>query len=90
MSQNLEAIGDTLIGRRAELYHDVMEVLSQSTDDFLFIFDIEKDEIRFFGSLTEIYPIRTLPNGAVTRADLLEIVHFADRKKLADDIERIS
>lgn len=89
MSQNLEAIGDTLIGRRAELYHDVMEVLSQSTDDFLFIFDIEKDEIRFFGSLTEIYPIRTLPNGAVTRADLLEIVHYADRKKLADDIERI-
>ena len=90
MNQNLDAVGQRLVGERAELYRDVMEVFSQSTDDFLFVFDIEKDEIRFFGSLTETYPIRTLPNGSVTREDLLSIVHPADRQALADDIERIA
>ena len=90
MSQNLEAIGNALVGERAELYRDVISVFSQSTDDYLFIFDIEKDEICFFGSLIETYPIHTLPNGAVTREDLLAVVHPADRKALAEDIERIA
>ncbi len=90
MSQNMGEIGHKPMEERTELYRDVMEVFSQSTDDYLFVFDIEKDEIRFFGSITETYAIHTLPNGSATRADLLTIVHPADRQALAEDIERIS
>ena len=90
MNRNPKARGQTIDGERADLYRDVMEVFSQSTDDYLFIFDIEKDEIRFFGSITETYSIRTLEDGSVTIEDLMNVVHPADRKALAEDIERIA
>jgi hypothetical protein len=80
---------DLYAHNKADLYRDVMTVLSQSTDDHLFIFDIERDEIRFFSAIDETYPIYKTADGIVTRSALFVAVHPADCKKLEENIERI-
>ncbi|MBQ9747910.1 MAG: hypothetical protein IJV98_03915 [Clostridia bacterium] len=42
-------------GSRIDAYRDVIEIMSQSTDDFLFIMDIKCDEIWFFGQIEKEY-----------------------------------
>ncbi|MBQ8498135.1 MAG: EAL domain-containing protein [Clostridia bacterium] len=71
------------------IYREVMEVINHSTDDFLFIYNIEKDEIQFFGNINQTYALRNHDSLKNTTTELIAVVHPADRKKLKNDLELI-
>lgn len=72
-----------------ETYTRVLDIINQSTDDFLFVLDIEKSENRFFGPIDRDYHITRREDGINRFEDMLEIVHHADRKALVEDVDRI-
>ena len=70
-------------------YLNVLEILSQSTDDFLFLLDIKKGMNWFFGDLEKKYNLIKKDERINTIEEMMGIVHPADRKKINDDIEQI-
>lgn len=75
---------------KLETYIKVLDIINQSTDDFLFVLDIEKDENFFFGNIERDYEIHQIREGVNSFSQMLEIVHPSDRRAVAEDIERIS
>lgn len=57
----------------------LIETINRSTDDFLFIWDINADTRWFFGDIDKYYDIRK--NGSETNStpDMMRIIHPADR-----------
>ena len=72
-----------------ESYKNVLEIISQSTDDFLFLMDIEKDEFWFFGPIDRNYALRDEGSFINTTAQMVEITHPGDRKTLIKDLDEI-
>ena len=71
-------------------YIRVLEIINQSTDDFLFVLDIENDENYFFGPIDRDYDLKKIRGGVNTFSQMLEIVHPSDRLAVIEDIDRIS
>lgn len=74
---------------QTRVYRSVLEIMSQTTDDFLFLQDIKKDENWFFGAIDQSYALRNKGKPTNTTAEKLAIIHPVDRKAYADDIEKI-
>lgn len=74
---------------QTRVYRSVLEIMSQTTDDFLFLQDIKKDENWFFGAIDQSYALRNKGKTTNTTAEKLAIIHPVDRKAYADDIEKI-
>lgn len=70
-------------------YLNVLEILSQSTDDFLFLLDIARDENWFFGPIDHDYALRD--NGKVTNTleEMMDITYPADREAILKDLKQI-
>lgn len=66
-----------------------LTAINQTTDDFLFAYDIPNDQVQFFGPIDERFNIRNPGNSTNTFEDLLEVVHPADRKMLLLDVEEV-
>lgn len=66
-----------------------LEAINQTTDDFLFVFDIPNNQNQFFGPIDDVFAIRKPYSTVNTFEEMLAIVHPADRKMLCRDIERI-
>ena len=71
-------------------YVNVLEILSRSTDDFLFLLDIKRDENLFFGDVDRNYSLHSEGKITNTIAEMLEIVHPCDRDAVAQDLKEIS
>lgn len=71
-------------------YLNVLEIISQSTDDFLFLLDIKKDENWFFGPVDRDYALRDKGLPTNTTAEMVKIVHPGDRAALNKDLKEIA
>ena len=72
-----------------EKYLQFLRVLSQSTEDFLFLCDIETDRNWFFGNVNERFGIGNKYSNITTLSELMEVVYPKDREAFAADIKDI-
>ena len=70
-------------------YLQSLSSLSQSTEDFLFLWDIKNDENWFFGDVSEEFALRDKGYPTNKTEEMLAIVHPKDRKALKDDLQKI-
>ena len=68
----------------------LLEVVNHTTDDYLFVLDIPNDTNWFFGNIDENYDIREKGKDTNTISQMMNVVHPADRQKLALDIDLIA
>lgn len=71
-------------------YLHVLEILSQSTDDYLSLWDVEKDEHWYFGAVDREYALRDQGRPTVTSAEVEAIVYPADLNLLREDLTAIA
>jgi len=76
-------------GENSEITRKLLELVNRTTDDYLFFYDIEKDLNWFFGPIDVHYAVRKPGSPTNTIAEMLAIVHPADRKALMCDLEKI-
>lgn len=73
---------------RIKNYLNVLEILSKSTDDYLFLWNIPvKDEIYFMGDAGKNYALGGDVMTRITTQDLASIVYEDDRSLIQDDLE---
>ena len=70
-------------------YKSFLEAINQTTDDFLFVYNIQNGQNRFFGPIDRSFNIRRDDDGTSSFEDMLKIVHAADRKKLEAEIAAV-
>jgi len=73
---------------RMQTYLSILEFLSSSTNDYLFLLDIPRDENRFFGGIDRYYAIREPGKRTNTTKQLLNIVHPDDRTAFMEDLQK--
>lgn len=71
---------------RVKNYLTVLKILSKSTDDYLFIWDMWKDEFWYFEEIDRDYAVHDGGKLAVTTMELEKIVYPSDWKRLCDDL----
>lgn len=72
---------------RIKNYLSVLEILNKSTDDYLFLWDIGKDEWWYFGDIHKNYPLPKHEIPMNTIKEVLAIIHPADVKMLQEDLK---
>lgn len=72
-----------------EKYLEFLQILAQSTQDYLFLLDIENDKNYFLGNIGERYAIPAPGRETNTIAELLSITHEGDRAALSADLKRV-
>ncbi len=70
-------------------YSEMLEVMSHTTDDYLFVLDIRKDINYFFGDIDRQYAIRKEGSETNTTLEMLNIVHPKDQSALLDELALI-
>lgn len=75
---------------RIQNYLNVLKNLSKSTDDYLFLWDIAKDEFWFFDEVDRNYTLRDKGNPMISMAELKKIIYPADWKRLCGDLGKIA
>ena len=70
-------------------YKNALEILSQSTDDFLFLHDMVKDENWFFGNVDKEFGIRNPGEETATVEQVLRVVYPSDRPLLQRDLDAL-
>jgi len=71
-------------------YLNALEILSQSTDDFLFLLDISSDTNWFFGPVDNDFTVRKAGESINSTNEILSIVHPADRKSVKTELSEIA
>ncbi len=66
-----------------------LEAINQTTDDFLYMFDIPNNRIQFFGNIGEVFRAKGMESDFMTFDEILSISHPADRGMMAEDFEKI-
>lgn len=74
---------------RKKSYLNVLQILSKSTDSYLFLWDITRDEEWFFGDIDREYALQDQGKPMCSTADMEAIIHPADVKMLHDDLQEI-
>ena len=74
---------------RIKNYLNVLKILCKSTDSYLYLWDINRDEIRFYGDVDRDYALRKPGSQTSTVAGLEDIVYPADRAALREDLKQI-
>ena len=72
-----------------EGYKHALEILSQSTDDFLFLHDFVRDENWFYGDVDKDFAIRESGSTTNTMAQVMGVVYPSDRPLLEKDIRAL-
>ena len=75
---------------RIKNYLNVLNILSKSTDSYLYLWDIGRDENWFFGDVSRDYALRDKGKPTNKTAEMEAIVYPADRKMLHDDLALIA
>ena len=77
------------VKEKIEEYSRVFEILNESTEDFLFIHDVKKNQNRFFGNIDAHYAIREPGSLTNTLEEMYRVVHPADLPLLVEDLARV-
>ncbi len=75
---------------RIKNYLNVLRILCKSTDSYLFLKDIGRDENWFFGDVNRDYDLLEDGQEMVSTAKMEKIVYPADREMLQEDLQEIS
>lgn len=75
---------------RIKNYLNVLKSLSKSTDDYLFLWDIAKDEFWFFDEVDRNYTLRDRGKPMIPMAELEKTIYPADWQMLREDLEKIA
>lgn len=78
----------TLHEGKLEHYMDAIQAISASTDDYLYVLDLQTDQNWFFGDISRNYDVLN-DKGYVTTDEWEKIIHPKDRKALRADMEEI-
>jgi len=68
----------------------LIETINQSTDDYLFIWDIKADARWFFGNIDAHYDIRKNGSDTNSTQEMLRIIHPADRAAVLASLNAIA
>ena len=68
----------------------LIETINRSTDDYLFIWDIQADARWFFGDIDAFYDIRKNGSDTNSTPDMLRIIHPADRAAVLASLNQIA
>lgn len=74
---------------RIKNYLNVLEILSKSTDSYLYLWNIGRDESWFFGPVDHEYALRDKGKSINTIAEMEAIIYPADRQMLHEDLQLI-
>ena len=66
-----------------------LEAINQTTDDFLYMYDIKENSLQFFGNINKVFNVNGVDREGKTIEDILSIVHNSDRKGLVEDIKKL-
>ena len=75
---------------RIKNYLHVLEILSKSTSAYLFLWNIGRDEIYFFGDVDHEYALRKPGSNVNTTEEMVNIVYPQDQLDLKEDLQRIA
>lgn len=68
----------------------LMDTINHSTDDYLFIWDIQADTRWFFGDIDKYYDIRKNGSETNSTSDMMRIIHPADRAAVLASLTQIA
>jgi len=68
----------------------LMDTINHSTDDYLFIWDIQADTRWFFGDIDKYYDIRTNGSATNSTSDMMRIIYPADRMAVLSSLTQIA
>ncbi len=75
---------------RKKSYLNVLKILSKSTDSYLFMWDIARDEEWFFGDVNQHYALLDQGKPMCSSGDMEAIIHPDDVQMLHEDLEKIA
>lgn len=75
---------------RIKNYRMVLEILSKTTDDYLYMYELSKGENTFFGDIHNHFAIGTGDNPTINMEELFSIVHPDDVEELQNDFMRLA
>jgi len=70
-------------------YKHALDILSQSTDDFLFLHDMTKDTLWFYGNIDKDFAVRESGAETNTIAQVMQVVYAGDRQLLQRDLDAL-
>ena len=68
----------------------LLETINRSTDDYLFVWDIQRDTRRFFGEIDKYYNIQKSSRAINRMQEMLRIIHPADRSAVLASLTEIA
>ncbi len=74
---------------QVEKYLEFLRILSQSTEDYLFLYDVETDGLWFFGDIRRNFDIGEEDDRPCPLERLFTIAHPADRQTLMLDLQKV-
>lgn len=66
-----------------------LEAINQTTDDFLYMYDIPNNQLQFFENIYDVFKMGNSESETRKFEEILSIVHPADRTALVADVEKI-
>lgn len=64
----------------------LVETINQSTDDYLFVWDINSDKRWFFGDIDKHYAIRKNGSDTNSTMEMMKIIYQADRATVLESL----
>lgn len=71
-------------------YLNVLKILQKSTDDYLFLWDIARDEFWYFDEIDREYEVHITGTPTVTAKEVERFVYAEDRQMIADDLQMVA
>lgn len=68
----------------------LMDTINRSTDDYLFIWDIQADTRWFFGDIDKHYDIRKNESGTNSTDDMMRIIYPSDRASVRNSLTQVA
>ena len=69
---------------------EFLRTLNESTDDYLFLWDIKLDQFWYFGNISEHYALQDMGRPYCTPDEILKIVYPKDKDALLEDLEQVA
>ncbi len=66
-----------------------LEIINQTTDDYLFMLDIQNGEIEIFGNFSEYFDLSATDSTQIPLREILNVIHVADKRMMIAEISKI-
>lgn len=71
-------------------YLKVLKILRKSTDNYLFLWDIGRDELWFFDDVEREYAVHISEKPTITAKDMERFIHPADYQMFSEELKKIA